>query len=60
MKNKIIEYLEQNRRKKMDKDVAIAIETKEEIKERLGRYTDDGDAMMMRMMFELRPRTITI
>lgn len=59
-KEKIIEDLEQIRQKSMDKDTTLQIETKEEIKERLGRSTDYGDAIMMRMVFELAPRVITI
>lgn len=60
MKTKIIEDLEQIRQKSPDKDTKLQIETKEEIKERLGRSTDYGDAIMMRMMFDLVPEVITI
>ena len=54
-KNLIIEDLEQIKRKDADKDGKLAVIGKEEIKPLLkGRSPDYGDAMMMRMLFELR------
>ena len=47
----IIEDLEQIKQKDPGKDQPLRILTKEDIKERLGRSTDIGDAMMMRMFF---------
>lgn len=47
----IIEDLEQIKQKDPGKDQPLRILTKEEIKEYLGRSTDIGDAMMMRMYF---------
>lgn len=60
LKTLIIEDLEQIRQKSRDKDTTLAIESKDEIKERLGRSTDTGDTIMMRMIFELTPRVFTI
>jgi phage terminase large subunit len=51
----ITEDLEQIKQKDPGKDVPLTIISKEEIKESLGRSTDVGDAMMMRMFFVLRP-----
>lgn len=51
----IIEDLEQIKQKDPGKDAPLTILSKEEIKESLGRSTDVGDAMMMRMFFILRP-----
>lgn len=39
----------------VDKDSKIKIQTKEEMKETLGRSPDYADSMMMRMVFELEP-----
>ncbi len=47
----IIEDLEQIKQKDPGKDQPLRVLTKEEIKEQLGRSTDIGDAMMMRMFF---------
>jgi len=47
----IIEDLEQIKQKDPGKDQPLRILTKDEIKENLGRSTDVGDAMMMRMFF---------
>lgn len=52
-KEKIIEDLEQIAQKDIDKDGKIQLVPKEEMKESLGRSTDYGDAIMMRMIFEL-------
>ena len=54
IKNLIIEDLEQVAQKDIDKDMqTIKLVNKEEIKENLGRSPDCGDALMMRMYFEL-------
>jgi len=53
-KRLLIEDLEQIKQKDPGKDQPLRILTKEEIKEFLGRSTDIGDAMMMRMFFELK------
>jgi len=47
----IIEDLEQIKQKDPGKDQPLRVLTKEDIKEQLGRSTDIGDAMMMRMFF---------
>jgi len=47
----IIEDLEQIKQKDPGKDQPLRVLTKEDIKEQLGRSTDVGDAMMMRMFF---------
>ena len=51
----LIEDLEQIKQKDPGKDQPLRVLTKEEIKEIIGRSTDIGDAMMMRMYFVLRP-----
>ena len=51
----LIEDLEQIKQKDPGKDQPLRILTKEEIKENLGRSTDIGDALMMRMYFEINP-----
>ena len=56
IKEKIIEDLEQIKQKDMDKDTKLRVISKEEIKESLGRSTDYGDMIMMRMFFELRAK----
>lgn len=53
LKRMLIEDLEQIKQKDPGKDQPLRILTKEEIKETLGRSTDVGDAMMMRMYFVL-------
>ncbi len=58
VRNKLIEDLEQVRRKNPDKDEPIRLVGKEELKEILGRSPDFGDAFMMRWYFELFPKTI--
>ena len=47
----IIEDLEQIKQKDPGKDAPLTILSKEDIKEQLGRSTDIGDAIMMRMFF---------
>ncbi len=54
MKEMMVEDLEQIKQKDIDKDGKLAIIPKQEIKKSLGRSTDYGDAMMMRMFFELK------
>lgn len=54
-KNMLIEDLEHIKQKDPGKDSPLRIITKEELKETLGRSTDIGDAMMMRMYFEVKP-----
>jgi transcription antitermination factor NusG len=54
-KKLLIEDLEQIKQKDPGKDQPLRILTKEEIKEVLGRSTDIGDAMMMRMYFVVNP-----
>jgi len=54
LKKLIIEDLEQIKRHNPDKDGKLAVTPKEDIKEILGRSTDIGDALMMRMFFELK------
>ena len=53
-KNLLIEDLEQIKQKDPGKDAPLCVLTKEEIKEFLGRSTDVGDMLMMRMYFELK------
>jgi hypothetical protein len=55
----IITDLEQIKAKDIDKDNKRQIVPKEEIKEILGRSPDDGDCLIMRMWFELSPKTGT-
>lgn len=52
-KELLIEDLEQIKQKDPDKDAPLQILSKEEIKESLGRSTDIGDTLMMRMLFEI-------
>ena len=55
--DKIIEELEQVKRDKIDQDGKLCILPKDKVKELLGRSPDFSDALMMRMIFELK--TIT-
>jgi len=54
IKDMIIEDLEQIAQRNIDRDGKIELVPKEEMKEKLGRSTDFSDAMMMRMLFELK------
>jgi len=54
-KKLLIEDLEQVKQKDPGKDAPLRVLTKEEIKEVLGRSTDVGDMLMMRMFFVLKP-----
>lgn len=53
----IIQELEQVKRHNIDKDGKLAIIPKEKVKELLGRSPDFSDALMMRMYFDLIPKT---
>jgi hypothetical protein len=53
MRERIIEDLEQIRQRNPDKDGKLYVTPKEEIKARIGRSSDYGDALMMRMLFEV-------
>jgi phage terminase large subunit len=53
MREKLIEDLEQIKKKDPDKDGKIYVTPKDEIKENIGRSCDHGDCMMMRMLFEV-------
>jgi len=55
VKKLIVQDLEQIKRKDPDKDGKLYVTPKEEIKENIGRSPDYGDALMMRMLFELKP-----
>lgn len=57
IKDKIMEDLQQIKIKDLDKDGKLTIIPKEQIKESLGRSTDYSDAMMMRMLFEVKPKS---
>ena len=51
IRNKIIEELEVVRRKNIDLDGKLAILSKKEIKQAIGRSPDYADSLMMRMKF---------
>lgn len=53
-KNAICEELEQVRRKNYDKDTKLQLIAKEDVKTALGRSPDYADALMMRMIYELK------
>jgi len=53
LKESLIEDLEQIKQKDPGKDTSLQVLSKEQIKESLGRSTDIGDTLMMRMYFEL-------
>ncbi len=54
----LIEDLEQIKIKDMDKDMKLRIVSKDKIKENIGRSTDFGDAMMMRMLFVINEKEL--
>lgn len=60
IKQMIIEDLQQIKIKKTDDDRKLTIIPKEIIKQNLGRSPDIGDAIMMRMLFEVKPKKIPI
>ena len=53
-RKQIIEDLEQINKKPMADDRKIRLESKKDLKDRLGRSPDFSDAIMMRMWFELK------
>lgn len=55
IKKLIIQDLEQIKKKDPDKDGRLQVTPKETIKENIGRSPDFGDAIMMRMLLEVRP-----
>lgn len=56
VKHLIIEDLEQIKQESPGRDVPLGIISKDEVKKLIGRSTDIGDALMMRMYFELFPK----
>jgi len=54
-KELLIAELEQIKRKDPDKEGRLEIESKDKVKEILGRSPDIADVLMMRMFFELHP-----
>lgn len=58
-KEKLSEELEQVRLKDVDSETKIAIVSKKEVKERIGRSPDISDAIMMRMYWELTKTNTT-
>jgi phage terminase large subunit len=54
----IIADLEQIKAKDPDKDSKLRVISKDEIKEHYGRSPDYGDALMMRMYFEIDPTPV--
>lgn len=52
----IIQELEQVKAKDSDRDKKLAIVSKDEIKEHIGRSPDFSDTLMMRMYFEFTPK----
>lgn len=55
-KEALIEDLGQAKQKDIDKDGKIYLIGKDQIKENIGRSPDFGDMLMMRMIFEVKPR----
>jgi len=55
LREKIIEDCQQMKQKDADKDGPKKVVPKDEVKENLQRSPDFGDALMMRMFFELKP-----
>lgn len=54
IQNLIVQELEQVRRKNFDKDGKLQLIGKDEVKTSIGRSPDYSDALMMRMIYELR------
>jgi hypothetical protein len=52
----VSEEMEQIKMKDIDKDGKLTIIAKDKIKEHIGRSPDDWDTIMMRYVFELRPK----
>jgi phage terminase large subunit len=57
-RNRLIEDLEQVKRKNPDRDEKIRIVGKDEVKDVIGRSPDFGDAFSMRWFFELKPKFV--
>lgn len=57
IKDLIIEEMEQVKQKELDSDMKKGVVPKKKVKEILGRSPDFWDAIMMREMFELEPKT---
>jgi hypothetical protein len=55
MKVALTQELEQVRARQRKNDEALAVISKDEVKQAIGRSPDLSDALMMRMYFELRP-----
>lgn len=60
IRDAITEELEQIKQQHIDRDGRIALVPKEKIKELLGRSPDYADALMMRMLFEIKGNTLPI
>ena len=58
-KEMLVQELEQIKSKDMDKDGKLKIMPKDEVKDLIGRSPDFSDALMMRMIFELQPESVT-
>ena len=54
IRNIITQELEQVRRKNYDKDTKLQLISKEEVKTAIGRSPDYSDALMMRLVYELK------
>ena len=54
VQNLIVQELEQVRRKNFDKDGKLQMIGKDEVKTNIGRSPDYSDALMMRMLYELK------
>jgi phage terminase large subunit len=54
LKKNLVEELEQVKKKNWDKDGKLQIMSKDEVKSIIGRSPDFSDALMMRMVFELK------
>jgi len=50
----IVQELEQVKQKDIDKDEKLAIISKDDIKQNIGRSPDEADCIMMRMYFEIK------
>lgn len=60
VKDKTAEEMEQVKIKDIDKDGKLTIIPKETVKEKIGRSPDDWDSIMMREVFELKPKFFVI
>lgn len=56
-KEKLIQELEQVKRKNIDNDGKLAVVSKDQVKEKLGRSPDISDALMIRMYFTISKGT---